>query len=336
MTIRITTFNCENLFGRYGFLDKPSVSDGTGRTVDYTKLLQINDVVGLEGRANQLKAEAITKIQRANTAGAILGAAPDVLCVCEVENLATLRIFNSRYLFEYFDRLVLLDGNDPRGIDVGLLLRRGLSVELENVRTHADDALAGGYLPGSNRLSTKILAAAVYSRDCLEVDLKVGTKPLTLLLNHFKAQDVDSKTKTDKSTQRRLDQAKHAAGLVKLAQQRGRLPIVLGDFNKDSRDPAYDGSLDALVKNPALYDPFPDFLPAGEIWSHYYSGDRKISRLDYVLLDKALKPAVKAADFFREGLTPKCKQYTGERLETLTKDGEEASDHCPTSVTLEL
>jgi endonuclease/exonuclease/phosphatase family metal-dependent hydrolase len=337
MNIRLTTFNCENLFGRYRFLDKPSVSDTSARsTLNYTNSIQVYDVVALEGRSNRVKPKPITHVQRVNTAGAILGATPDILCVNEVENLATLRIFNALYLKNYFERMVLIDGNDPRGIDVGVLIKRGLKVDLEQVRSHADDAFPRGWLPGSNRLSTAVLGAATFSRDCLEVDLKVGTHSLTLLLNHLKAQSVDRKTKRDTSTDRRRKQAKQVADIVAEARKRGRLPVVLGDMNKDIRDPAYDGSLDPLVTSGALYDPFPDFMPSNEVWSHYYSGDRKVSRLDYILVDSSLNQAVKGAEYFRLGLTPKCKQYAGLRLVTLTKDGEEASDHCPTTVVLNL
>jgi predicted extracellular nuclease len=305
--------------------------------MNYTNALQVYEVVALTGRSNRIKPKPIAHVQRINTAGAILGAAPDILCVNEVENLATLRIFNALYLKDYFDRLVLLDGNDPRGIDVGLLIRRDLNmVTLENVQSHADDALAGGFLPGSNRLNTKVLTAAVYSRDCLEVSISVGSLQITLLLNHFKAQDVDRKTKKDKSTQRRLHQAQHVSTLVNQVKKQGRVPIVLGDLNKDHRDEAYDGSLDPLVGHPALADPFPGRLPAGELWSHYYSGDRKVSRLDYILLDKSLQGTVKGVEFFRQGLTPKCKQYAGPRLPKLKKDGQEASDHCPTTVVLDI
>jgi hypothetical protein len=328
MKIRLTTFNCENLFGRYRFLDKASPVDSAARlNENYTNTIQIYEVVALEGRSNRVKPQAIAKTQRINTAGAILGAAPDILCVNEVENLPTLRIFNAIYLKNYFDRIVLIEGNDNRGIDVGVLVKRDLSVDLENVRTHADEAYPTGWLPGSNRLNTKILGAATFSRDCLEVDLKIGSSSITLLVNHLKAQSIDFTTKKDTSTQRRLDQAKRVAAIAAEVKNRGRQPIILGDMNKDSREAGYDGSLDPLVKNDALYDPFPGFQPDAEIWSHYYSGDRKVSRLDYILLDASLKSSAKGAEYFRQGLTPKCKQYAGPRLKTLKEDGQEASDH---------
>ncbi len=336
MKIRITTFNCENLFGRYRFIDRSSATQEQSAQQDYTKLIQVFDVVGLQGRKNTLKPKPITKVQRENTAGAILGAKPDILCVNEVENLQTLRIFNAHYLKDFFDRMLLIVGNDPRGINVGVLVRRDCEATIEQVRSHADEEPDGSFLFSSNRLNTKVIGAATYSRDCLEVDVNIGGKSLTLLVNHLKAQDIDSRTKKDKSTQRRLSQAKNVAHLVDVVKQRNRLPIVLGDFNKDSRDPGYDGSLDPLVSNAGLYDPFSAKLAPGELWSHYFTGDRKVSRLDYILLDSSLKDSAVAVEFFRAGLTPACKQYTGPRLPNLKKTGEEASDHCPTTVVLEV
>jgi endonuclease/exonuclease/phosphatase family metal-dependent hydrolase len=333
MKIRITTFNCENLYGRYRFIDTPSPTATTPSPQDYTRLIQILDVVGLEGRKNTLKPKAINDVQRANTAGAILGAKPDILCVNEVENIQTLRIFNARYLKDYFDRLILIAGNDPRGINVGLMVRREFKADLMQIRTHADEEPSGHFLFSSNRLNTKVIGAATYSRDCLEVDVNVAGKPLTLLVNHLKAQDI--KKGKDSSTARRLSQAKDVARLVQAVQDRKRLPIVLGDLNKDSHESAYDGSLDPLVNNSLLYDPFAAQLAPAELWSHYYTGDRKVSRLDYILLDKSLKTAVQGVEFFRQGLTPACKQYTGPRLPKVT-DKLEASDHCPTTVVLDL
>jgi hypothetical protein len=336
MSIRLTTFNCENLFGRFRFLDRPAATSTAANDVDYAKLIQVYDVGALaKGKrgAQSLKPQAIGAVQRVNTGGAILAAKPDILCVNEVENLATLRLFNARYVDNFFDRMILCEGNDPRGINVGVAIRRGAAVQIEGFRTHSDDASAGGFLLSSNRLSPTVLGAAVYSRDDLEVDLNVGGKALTLLVNHLKAQDV--KGGLDTSTARRLGQAQKVAALVAAVRARGRVPIVLGDFNKDSRAPDYDHSLDPLVNHPALFDPFPALVAAGDLWSHYYSSEKKTSRLDYILVDQTLQGAVTGAEFYRLGLTPKCTQVVGARLNNLV-DTEEASDHCPTTIVLNL
>src|SRR6267378_3029976 len=114
MKLRIGAFNCENLFGRYRFLN----TDPAKRGKNYEQKIQIYEVVVLEGRTGKIKPDKIEKPQRKNTAAAIIAAAPDILAVEEVENLITLRLFNAVYAKNYFDRMLLIDGNEPRGIDV--------------------------------------------------------------------------------------------------------------------------------------------------------------------------------------------------------------------------
>jgi hypothetical protein len=97
-----------------------------GRT-GYEKLVQATGVVSIAGRDGSLVSYDTTHVQRNNTAEVILANEPDILLVCEVENIHTLRIFNNEYLSDYFDQIVLLDGNDPRGIDIGVLVRKGFS-----------------------------------------------------------------------------------------------------------------------------------------------------------------------------------------------------------------
>lgn len=317
MTLTLTTFNVENLFNRYAALDSP----WSGRS--YEKFTQAVGLVSIASRAGDLVQYATTEIQRNNTAQAILDSKPDILAVQEIENIYTLRIFNDTYLDNYFDRIISIDGNDPRGIDVGLMVRKGAPVEIVAIRTHVDDAEKSGEAVrhGTRRDFGYLAAKAIFSRDCLEVDLAVGKKVVTLMVNHFKAQDG-----TKRSVERRTRQAQRVAGFVKAAVAAGRYPIVIGDLNVD---PKTDKSLASLLKHPNLQDPFPDGT-----WTHYYTSHKKISRLDYILPDKRLKVA--GTTIIRNGLTTKASQYSGPRYPTIGQEHTEASDHCPTSVSLDL
>ncbi len=322
--IRVTSFNLENLFNRYAMLDTP----WSGR--DYEKLVQAVGLVSIASRSGDLDSYETTDIQRNNTAEAILQNRPDVLAVMEVENIYSLRIFNHDYLSDYFDRVYLIDGNDPRGIDVGFLVRKGFKGEVQNIRTHVDDmkknakkAVTWGSRPNFGYLAEN----ALFSRDCFEVDLKVGEKVLTFLVNHLKAQDGK-----DSSNQRRKEQADRILQLVKSTRAQGRHPVVLGDFNADVDAKTAAGkkagaSLSTLVGAKELID---TFAGLADNWTHYYESESAISRLDYILVDKDL--GFGNQRITREGLSKKCMQYTGPRFSTVSYKHTEASDHCPVSV----
>jgi endonuclease/exonuclease/phosphatase family metal-dependent hydrolase len=317
MTVRVTTFNVENMYNRYASLDAP------WNQQNYEEYVMAVGLASVADRQGGIATYAITEFQRNNTAQAILDANPDVLAIQEVENLYTLRIFNNQYLDNYFNKMLLIDGDDPRGIDVGFMLRDGFPGTITGIRTHVDDGVTRREaVPGSGYTAT----GAIFSRDCLEVDVAIGGKTLTFLVNHLKAQD-----STKASITRRKEQATAVASFAQAAVAAGRLPIVLGDLNSDWRKPLTPGddSLTPLVSCPALKDPFP-----ADTWTHYYEPDKTVSRLDYILVDQRLQ--VTGTDIVRKGLTTKCKQYVGDRYPTIGPANTEASDHCPTTVILEV
>jgi hypothetical protein len=170
MALTVTTFNVENLFNRYAFLDQP------WQNRRYEQFVQAIGVVSIASRAGDLVQHPITELQRNNTARAILDSAPDILAVQEIENLHTLRNFNDTYLDNYFDRLICIDGNDPRGIDVGLMIKERAPVQIVGIRTHVDEAEIVGeaVLHGTARNFGYLARKAIFSRDCLEVDIAVG------------------------------------------------------------------------------------------------------------------------------------------------------------------
>jgi endonuclease/exonuclease/phosphatase family metal-dependent hydrolase len=339
MDIKIATFNVENLFNRYAFLDGPW--SGTG----YEKYVMAVDVASVASRQGDLVTAPTTTIQRNNTALAIEGIEPDILVVQEIENIYTLRNFNNEYLSDYFETIISLDGNDPRAIDVGILIKRDLTdrIRVVGLRTHIDDRIDPNkpVLRDSRPNFGFVVDNAIFSRDCLEIDLQIGKATITVLANHFKAQDgsptgnAEQKQRWKKSGERRKRQAERVAELVDDARQAKKLPIVLGDLNIDSKQKNYDKSLDPLLDHNALADPLgesPQFK--NQLWTHFYDSGKSVSRLDYILTDEKLE--VTSVEVFRKGLSTKCKQYAGERFSTIGPSHTEASDHCPTAVTIKL
>ncbi|NUQ78312.1 MAG: hypothetical protein HUU21_32690 [Polyangiaceae bacterium] len=328
MELRLTTFNLENLFNRYLFADDP--------TAPYEQQLIPVGVAGFD-RFGGINAATTTLIQRNNTALAILECAPDILAVMEVEDLRALRSFNDQYLDGYFDRMVMVEGNDGRGINVGLCIKRECEATITGIRTHADEltpkAKANGWHmdryfdPETRTIKAK---NALFSRDCLEVDVDAGGAPLTFLVNHLKSQAGDKK----ESDAIRKMQAERVAELVGEAKAKGRLPIVMGDLNQDWTEPksALQPIRD-LVDKSVLFDPLASIK---ENWTHFYMVFHEVSRLDYLLVDKSLEAAIQKTTILRKGLSRKCKQYTDERYPTIGYHDTEASDHCPITVALDL
>lgn len=323
MELKITTFNVENMFNRYAFLDQPVDQRG-----DYEKLIQAVGIVSIANRQGDLVSYETTNVQRNNTALAIEDSDPDIIALQEVENLDTLRNFNAEFLNNAFGHIFLIDGNDARGINVGLMIRAGLDVKVLNLRTNMDDPEQGKTVL---RKVGGVAEGVLFSRDCLEVDLQVkgSDKVLTFLVNHLKSQGGENK-----SIDKRKRQANRVAAIAQAALDNGKYPIVLGDLNTDAQRNTKDDSLNELLKLKGLQDTFGK-LPLEQNWSHFFESGKSVSRLDYILADARL--TVKQTQIVRKGLSTKARKfYSGERYPTIGPVNTEASDHCPISVVLEV
>ncbi|MFZ3060420.1 MAG: endonuclease/exonuclease/phosphatase family protein [Candidatus Methanoperedens sp.] len=293
MGLKIGTFNVENLFLRYKFL---------GKEVDQSKYIK-------EGwRIEKTALQIFDEGQRKNTARVILENNPDVICLQEVENLATLKQFNSNYLNRKYPYAMLIDGNDPRQIDVGILSK----LEIGEVRTHQFDKDEKG---------------PIFSRDCLEADIlldKKGNKSLTLFVNHLKSRLGG----VPETAEKRERQATRIAEIIHErfgSNVKNANFAVLGDFN-DTPDaeclkPILGGS---MVENVVAR------LPKNEQWTHYWEAKHEINQFDYILLSKALskKNPKTLPKIERRGLANYAKAYNGPRFPGVGKRGTEASDHC--------
>lgn len=290
-TLRLATFNAENLFARYRFKDSFQATEDDGFT--------INDLAFriYEEESKRITAKAIRKVNA------------DVICLQEVESLPVLDRFNSYFLggMQYAHRAVI-DCFDPRQIDVAVLSR----YPIVSLRSHREER---------NKKGTAFL----FSRDCLEIELNVGGKTLTLYANHLKSM-MEGREAT---RARRQEQADRVAAIVdarwKKSGYKGNF-VVLGDLNDY---PEGKTALGALLDHKGVANVLTR-LPEKERWTHYYAGGNSYSQLDYLLLSKGLaqaNPGMPAV--MRLGLPWRAKQVTEDRFDGVGDNEPKASDHAP-------
>ncbi len=210
---------------------------------------------------------------------------PDILCLCEVESLLALRLFNTAFLGAYYPYTILIDSYDFRQIDVGILSTR----EILSVRSHIDDVDENG--------------RRVFSRDCLEVTVAAnssGTRKLHLFINHFKSKFTksDNPAETERANRRRHGQAVAVQNILRQRFSPSRYQtsrfVVLGDLNDQPLSPW----LQPLVEGSDLFNAV-DLLPEDERWTYWYRGRNQASQIDYLLLSPSL-----ADDVIQRGFQP--------------------------------
>ncbi len=298
MSIRLATFNAENLFARYNFNKnyKPASDDG----------FTIND----------LAFDMYDETDKEITAQALREVNADVFALQEIESLPVLDAFNSRYLgtMKYRYR-ILIDSFDPRKIDVAILSR----FPIISVQSHRQERNASN-------------SAWLFSRDCLVVTLDVNGKELILYINHFKSM-MEGRNETHGRRKEQVDRV--AAILVEKWQAKkykGNF-VVLGDFNDY---PEGKTALTSLIQHPGLENVVKRLSPEDQ-WTHFYADKNEYKQLDYILLSKSLAlinpgpPAI-----MRKGLSFRAKQYTGPRFPKVVEEERQASDHAPVFIDIEL
>jgi len=335
--IRLGTFNCENLFLRYKF-NGPLVRHKKGESgEDYQKrkqaarrkaLVEFDQTGGpLDWLNRELEDFSSTShTQRRATAAVIAENDPDIIALVEVESMEALRKFNTKKFFggKTFGYQILIDGTDPRGIDVALLSK----FPIVHVRSYIDD----WYKTNGKEVRT-------FSRDCLVARVEIDGKPLTLFINHLKSQYQDDPA-------RRTKQATRVAEIVKDTFGKDISTAyfaVVGDFNQTPDDK----SLEPLLKADWNTDVLAlANVEQSERWTHVFEKNKKVqgvSQLDYILLSKALAsklagpPVIERRGLARyDGLNKYYPDSEERILPSVNGPGTEASDHCPVFVDLQI
>ena len=191
MSVRIATFNVENLMARFDFSGwrnamrrDRSISDREIKSKRDYQLLEQARVIAYEDDARQMTALAIADCHA------------DIVCLQEVEDLETLEGFEKNYLLPMtglvYPQKIWIEGNDGRGIDVAVMARNktanGEPIEVLAVKSYADRSF--GDLGVHNQQLEKMgyeKHEKLFRRDCLEIDLKIDGKRTTLFVCHFKS-----------------------------------------------------------------------------------------------------------------------------------------------------
>jgi len=258
----------------------------------------------------ELVVDQVNAVAILNTARIIRLVGADILCVVEADNRIALTRFNKIVIQQVngvpYDHVLLVDGNDERGIDLGLLTRSAFPIE--SVVTHVDDTDASG---------------TIFSRDCAEYSIKLPTgERLLLLVNHFKSKGFGSPAA---SNAKRLRQAKRTRAIYEQRRAEGAtLVAVLGDLNETP-----DGApLKPLVKDGSdLVDVMvhPAFVGDGRPGTH--GNGTASGKLDYILMSPALAARVTAGGIERRGVFGGTNGTLFPHLPEITKAIESASDH---------
>ena len=317
--VRVGTFNLNNLFSRFNFsaelpADEVSVEATTTFTFADPQQVKVREY---QGRLVTGKPAA----ERAQIAARIRSMSADVLAVQEVEDVDTL----TRFAREELDGLgyrfmVLVEGNDPRLIDVGVLSR--LPIGAVTSWRHAVH-------PGEP-------GQPVFSRDLLEVQILNASRSqrlLTVYNTHLKSHFVpfteDPVASAAAANVRRRQQAEVAGAILGERMRPDSRFLLVGDMNDPPNSPdlqpmlagipLVNGLAAAVEDRPAPADEPP--APAAP-WTHRFKPSGQPAQyelFDHIWLSNALGTRLRAAGIGRR-----------------TRRTGDGSDHDPAWVDLDL
>jgi predicted extracellular nuclease len=282
-----------------------------------------NPEVSANGRGDwigwlELRQEAVNEVATQMTAKVIQDVNADILAVIEAENRIALTRFNEQLLepiHAAYAGIMLIDGNDDRGIDVGILTKSGYAIE--SIVSHIDD------MQNSQR---------IFSRDCPEYTMRVNeTTNILVLVNHLKSKGNGTQFE---SNARRKAQAKRVREIYDMRRAQGfELIGIVGDFNDT---PQSDPLQPLLAEGSDLQDIFihPRFQSDGRPGT--YGNGTKSDKIDYILLSPKLFARVKRCGVWRNGVWGGKNGKLFPHYDEMTEAIHAASDHAAIWVDIDL
>ncbi|MEN2786183.1 endonuclease/exonuclease/phosphatase family protein [Sphingomonas qilianensis] len=267
----------------------------------------------------ELKTEALNEKATQNTARIIGKLRADIMVVVEAEHRPSLLRFNQQVIAPVagwsFDHIALIDGNDERGIDVGVLTREPHALDF--VRTHVDDTIDG---------------KRVFSRDCPEFHFALGdSRRLVILANHLKSKGYGFPAENDATRKRQATRIREIYQGLRTAGN--EFVAILGDLNDSpGRDPLSpllgEGSDLRDVSEVAGFD------NAGRPGT--FGNCTASDKIDYILMSPALFALAHGGGIDRSGVWGGTNGTLFPHIPEITKATEAASDHAAIFVDLDL
>lgn len=323
MQITIGTFNLNNLFSRFNFRGEIDAIQADEAAIESTVSYRFDDSTAYAIRTYQGKlVKAKSDEDRQRIVQRICAMNVDVLAVQEVEDIDTLRSFVHNDLADRYPYFVLVEGNDERLIDVGLLSKFPI----------------GAITSWRYAVHPAAPEEPIFGRDLLEVEILDPTRSRTLLTlynNHLKSHFIppgcDPVAGAEAADRQRTRQAETAARIIACRMGLARPFVVVGDMN----DPPDAAPLAPLVRaanlglvnalahpvetRPPKHDDPPPTSPA---WTHRYKEAGKPAR--YELYDQI---------WLSPGLANK---LDGAWIDRRTRHSGDGSDHDPAWIRLNL
>jgi endonuclease/exonuclease/phosphatase family metal-dependent hydrolase len=265
-----------------------------------------------------LKMEAVNEVATRMTAKVIHEVGADVLGVVEAESRPSLVRFHDDVMSlthgTTYDHIMLVDGNDERGIDVAIMTRKGF--DIESIRSHVDDEVDG---------------KRVFSRDCAEYHIKTPSgEKLIVLVNHFKSKGFGSQA--DSNRKRKMQAQRTKAIYEDLRAAGAKNVAVIGDLNDTpDSDPLAPLVDETDLKDITAHSNFNDNGRPGT-----FGNGTKSNKIDYILLSPPLFQKATGGEIFRMGVWGGKNGTLFPHFPEITKGAEAASDHAAVIADLNL
>ncbi|GHA32927.1 hypothetical protein GCM10007103_12970 [Salinimicrobium marinum] len=256
----------------------------------------------------------IDEIAVQNKAKLITEVNPDILLLQEVEDRQSLMEFNENFLSEdvRFDEVMVVPGNDPNGLDLGIMTKNGYGIG--SIKSHSNACVNG---------------QIIFEKDFQRYEIFTpGGTSIWILSAHLKETGADIELAFNK----RRFQTKYISEVYELLTTAGHKEIVIaGTFNS----PSYCASLSPLLRETSLKEvqKHPTFnvdYDEGKDASYHSLGAYRmgvnLKQKDYMLLSPELFKKVRKTGMNRRGIWPE-KRGQYRIYESVQSETQQASSH---------